>query len=436
MKKLYTLIATAAVAASATAANPTLVKNLPVQSTALNAVFVQAAANPTDCAPAKAAATVPAGTWNVIGEGQAAEGLLEDINEEIVGADQGLTWAVTIEQSASDANWYRTIVYNENSPMMELTGEADTDYFYFNVADPEKVYSTEFIIGAGEYKVYQQIEESGFFDMLDPASTLRANPKYGKNENGLITFPVGAFWVLDAVNKRFLRVDNLGGFAIALPGAQIPALWNDLGVADWTDGVFGPLLGDEDTTPAALPSRIMVQSYRDNDRIFRLVQPWYAATGSTKNLMVDVTNVYNGTRVGIVDQQSSGVTLEKGLAYFFSRSINYKNGVSDFVKDAASYPKYNITFNDETRELLLPGGSLFWYYPSSDPDHVYSMKEEYTANSTIIVPEAAGVESVVVEDSANAPKEYFNLQGVRVANPENGLYIVRQGNKVTKTFIR
>lgn len=36
----------------------------------------------------------------------------------------------------------------------------------------------------------------------------------------------------------------------------------------------------------------------------------------------------------------------------------------------------------------------------------------------------------------NAPVEYYNLQGIRVAEPENGLYIVRQGNKVSKKFIR
>lgn len=36
----------------------------------------------------------------------------------------------------------------------------------------------------------------------------------------------------------------------------------------------------------------------------------------------------------------------------------------------------------------------------------------------------------------NAPVEYFNLQGIRVANPENGLYIRRQGNTVSKVIIR
>ncbi|MDE5594485.1 MAG: hypothetical protein K2I89_02795 [Muribaculaceae bacterium] len=46
--------------------------------------------------------------------------------------------------------------------------------------------------------------------------------------------------------------------------------------------------------------------------------------------------------------------------------------------------------------------------------------------------------STIAEIAAeeNAPAEYFNLQGVRVANPDNGIYIVRRGAKVTKEVIR
>lgn len=35
----------------------------------------------------------------------------------------------------------------------------------------------------------------------------------------------------------------------------------------------------------------------------------------------------------------------------------------------------------------------------------------------------------------NAPVEYFNLQGMRVENPSNGLFIKRQGSKVTKVIM-
>lgn len=47
----------------------------------------------------------------------------------------------------------------------------------------------------------------------------------------------------------------------------------------------------------------------------------------------------------------------------------------------------------------------------------------------------SGVEAVVAED-ADAAVEYFNLQGVRVDAEQPGLYIRRQGNKVSKVVIR
>ncbi len=45
----------------------------------------------------------------------------------------------------------------------------------------------------------------------------------------------------------------------------------------------------------------------------------------------------------------------------------------------------------------------------------------------------SGINDITVED--NAPVEYYNLHGVRVANPENGLYIRRQGSKVAKVVL-
>ncbi|MDE7135566.1 MAG: hypothetical protein K2N91_02950, partial [Muribaculaceae bacterium] len=41
--------------------------------------------------------------------------------------------------------------------------------------------------------------------------------------------------------------------------------------------------------------------------------------------------------------------------------------------------------------------------------------------------EINAVDEIVVDE--NAPVEYFNLQGVRVADPSNGLFIRKQGNK-------
>lgn len=47
---------------------------------------------------------------------------------------------------------------------------------------------------------------------------------------------------------------------------------------------------------------------------------------------------------------------------------------------------------------------------------------------------ADGIEGVAADDT-NAPAVYYNLQGVQVANPENGMYIKVQGNKVEKVAL-
>lgn len=46
--------------------------------------------------------------------------------------------------------------------------------------------------------------------------------------------------------------------------------------------------------------------------------------------------------------------------------------------------------------------------------------------------EGVGAEAIETE----GPAEYYNMQGVRVAEPTTGLYIVKQGNKVSKQLIR
>lgn len=57
---------------------------------------------------------------------------------------------------------------------------------------------------------------------------------------------------------------------------------------------------------------------------------------------------------------------------------------------------------------------------------------EFSAGNYIVsyLSKEAGVESIGID--LNAPVEYFNLQGVRVNNPENGVFIMRQGSKTVK----
>lgn len=60
--------------------------------------------------------------------------------------------------------------------------------------------------------------------------------------------------------------------------------------------------------------------------------------------------------------------------------------------------------------------------------------DQVTNTVTIMLPEVeSGIKNITVD--ANAPVEYFNLQGIRVENPTKGLYIKRQGNTATKVIL-
>lgn len=75
-----------------------------------------------------------------------------------------------------------------------------------------------------------------------------------------------------------------------------------------------------------------------------------------------------------------------------------------------------------------------------NPDDIFKfeaddIKPMLYVTYTKVGGEGAGIDEIAT-DNANAPVEYYNLQGVRVENPANGLYIKRQGSKVEKILIR
>lgn len=55
-------------------------------------------------------------------------------------------------------------------------------------------------------------------------------------------------------------------------------------------------------------------------------------------------------------------------------------------------------------------------------------------NLTVSFKQNTGVQEI--EFNTNEAIEYFNLQGVRIENPANGLYIAKQGDKVAKVLVK
>ena len=75
----------------------------------------------------------------------------------------------------------------------------------------------------------------------------------------------------------------------------------------------------------------------------------------------------------------------------------------------------------DNAELIVP----------TDCKDIYSTANVWSDFWTITEKKFSTVENTFIDSSAT-PVEYYNLQGVRVDNPEKGVYIKRQGGKTTK----
>lgn len=188
--------------------------------------------------------------------------------------------------------------------------------------------------------------------------------------------------------------------------------------------------------------------------------------------------------------EDSGVPLN----FYLDKALTYEEGTEDYEGYYWSNVYFNNTekYNDWTYYVLYPDGSwpsngeCILYSVSGNPEDdvtvywpavgagnqvasgyayveqtgtteyfLYSIIDGYTSSEAnqwvsnlngflkigfyfnmeewpVYTPEA-GVSAI---ESANGEVEYYNLQGVRVANPENGIFVRRQGNKVSKVVIR
>lgn len=81
--------------------------------------------------------------------------------------------------------------------------------------------------------------------------------------------------------------------------------------------------------------------------------------------------------------------------------------------------------------LVIP----FGYFTVQTEDVMGNLQKQYLPELVIPLNKTTGVE-MSIEDE-NAPIEYYNIQGQRVVNPQNGqLVIKRQGNKAQKIIVR
>jgi len=127
-----------------------------------------------------------------------------------------------------------------------------------------------------------------------------------------------------------------------------------------------------------------------------------------------------------------GIYVVNNVDFLYGPQANqYGNIIGKYLEvSGRNKVEKEITFRDY---FGIPGSDVAGKY------NVTFIAENNGAGGTILCPvkyelvESTGIDSILEEE---IPAEYYNLDGVRVENPTNGLYIRRQGDKVTKVIIR
>lgn len=229
--------------------------------------------------------------------------------------------------------------------------------------------------------------------------------------------------------------------------------WVYFGKADMTEGFLS----------CTFPTLFSVQKYEvdierrvDNPKIYRIVNPYSGnwegaqtyslAHGHNHYIYInaeDDNNVYveySPIGVYIPDNGECAISSDYydlinqfGLDFLTTYGIYSGGSIKDNV----------LTFDNSCDIKLLPISYGKWVYtnrfinPDYDPSTMTGTYDEYLAGNFMLDLNKAvsGIEDVTVETD-DTPCEYYNLQGVKISNASRGIFIVRQGNKSVKKYIR
>lgn len=152
---------------------------------------------------------------------------------------------------------------------------------------------------------------------------------------------------------------------------------------------------------------------------------------------------------GIVDGKGDAAGIITGTA----GTANLKNVIAwnsevNATNNAAAVNTGAITVNAENvnywNEMLVKGKAVEGGMTTVELQKIATSWDAYNNKIKDERPvlawqeadgEISGIADTIIEEGADAAPVYYNLQGVEVTNPDNGIYIVRRGNKVTKEYI-
>ena len=163
-----------------------------------------------------------------------------------------------------------------------------------------------------------------------------------------------------------------------------------------------------------------VEMLEENVVITRVKGPWEICAGDYANMPENETR---GTADGTEIVPEYAV---RNVVPNWCDSGMERESAAAFVADPEKWRQY-VEF-----EVTEP--CKVWVGLGKDENSPAQYWNPFADFKLEVLTEGDSVEGI--EATENAAPEYYNLQGVRVANPTEGIYVVREGNKVSKKVIR
>ncbi len=235
--------------------------------------------------------------------------------------------------------------------------------------------------------------------------------KVAMNTDALTTYPADqTSWSTGAVCTMVLDSEFSGEMFYIDGNTTYPALYNTTGVM---------LDSFEDATD------VQPQDVAQNgvaELTLEFTDENGEGTGESKAFLIYAINQYNKGN----GWESNICEFGEGMA-FAGMTKYWTFPAAGLGKESDGGQRVHNLMTQAVKDKNGKNGFYIFNFKCNAGFGVYCLAEEGFEDANV------GVEDIVAEEAGEAV--YYNLQGVKVANPENGLYIVKRGNKATKEVV-
>ncbi len=310
-----------------------------------------------------------------------------------------------------------------NKQDLGTDGGGDQNYFYFKEADD----AGKLVAGASDVESVEATISGKSF--IFPEMCIFAVGDFNNESLG--------WWKLTYANEfvEYSEPDDL----IDLTE------WTFFSSASMVDGWVLPVITYNDGSyvdPADFPLNVEVYQNNEDKNLFAIVNPYMTASGFPLTggqegyIVLDLTDpdfvlVNPGVFSGFLNGSNRLYCIN--VESFYVAQGYTKDIIQSALGD--SFPEWSTSVSDETSTTVTIPNCRFNYPGAEDKMYSWTGRADAMKGKILINRSTVGVKAIQIEDAQAAPV-YYNLQGVRVDNPANGIYIKHEGSKASKVFVK